>query len=220
MKKINIFAGHYGSGKTNLSVNYALMLKEEHEDVIVCDIDTVNPYFRTKDSKEVFDRNGIRLIAPEFANSNLDIPSISAAVNKAFDDPGTYSVFDVGGDDAGAVALGQFADKIQNSEYEMFLVVNKYRPLTKKPVDVVEYKNDIEAVCHIKFTGIINNSNVGEDTSAEYVLASDEYAQEVSKLTGLPLVYTSVTPDIYDDVKDALSSALKINIYKKTAWKV
>ena len=220
MKKINIFAGHYGSGKTNLSVNYALLLKENFEDVIVCDIDTVNPYFRTKDSQDVFEKAGVTLIAPEFANSNLDIPSISVKVNRAFDDQKTYSVFDVGGDDAGAIALGQFSEKVLNTEYDMFLVINKYRFMTRNPKDILEYKKEIEMVSKIPFTGIINNSNVGEETEEKHVLDAIAYGEEVSNITGLELKYTAIEEKHYEKLHDKVKNPLKIKIYKKSTWKI
>lgn len=217
MKRIQIFAGHYGSGKTNLSVNFAVSLRKKHEKVVVCDVDTVNPYFRTKDSQQVFDKLGIKLIASEFANTNLDIPSISAEINSVFDNEDIFAVFDVGGDDAGAIALGQFSDKIKATEYDMFLVVNKYRFMTRNPKDILVYKQEIEAVSQIPFTGIINNSNIGEETTAQTVENSLEYAEEVSRLTGLPLVYTSVVETI---AAHNVPHQYPIQIYKKNTWEI
>ena len=217
MKRIYIFAGHYGSGKTNLSVNFALSLREKHEKVVVCDVDTVNPYFRTKDSQEVFDKHDVKLIASTFANTNLDIPSISAEINSVFDNEDIFAVFDVGGDDSGAIALGQFADKVKNTEYEMFLVINKYRFMTRNPKDILLYKQEIEAVSQIPFTGIINNSNVGEETTAQLVEDSFAYAQEVSRLTGLPIAYTSIVDSI--PVHNA-PHQYPIKIYKKNTWEI
>ncbi len=219
-KKVTVFAGHYGSGKTNLSVNYALALRRDGKKVVVCDVDIVNPYFRTKDSEGVLNEHGVRLIASPFANSNLDIPSISPEIYTAFDDNTVYSVFDVGGDDSGAVALGQFAAKMEEKEYDMFLVINKYRLLTARPQDVVEYMKEMEAVSHMKFTAIANNSNLGPETTCERFLSSLPYAQEVSRLTGLPVAMHCLRADLARELGREVPSLFPVNIFYKENWQI
>ena len=134
MKRITIFAGHYGSGKTNIAVNYAINLKKSKDKVMIADLDIVNPYFRTKDSEKLLENLGIRLISSDYANSNVDVPAISAQSYAVTDDKESYAVIDVGGDDRGALALGRFSDKIkEENNYEMLFVINKFRPLTATP---------------------------------------------------------------------------------------
>lgn len=219
-KKVTVFAGHYGSGKTNLSVNYALELRREGKKVVVCDVDIVNPYFRTKDSEGLLNAQGVRLIASPFANSNLDIPSISPEIYTAFDDDAVYSVFDVGGDDSGAVALGQFAAKMEEKEHDMFLVINKYRLLTSTPQDVIEYMKEMEAVSHMKFTAIANNSNLGPETTCEKFLNSLPYAQEVSRLTGLPVAMNCLRADLAQQLEEEVPNLFPVSIYRKEDWKI
>lgn len=219
-KHITIFAGHYGSGKTNLAVNYALALRKDGKDVAICDVDIVNPYFRTKDSEDVLKRHGVRLIASPFANSNVDIPSVPPETSVAFDCAGLYSVFDVGGDDSGAVALGQFADRMKASEHEMVLVINRHRLLTSHPEDVIEFVRDMENASHMRFTGIANNSNLGPETTCEGFLRSIPYAQRVSELTGLPVLMHCLREDLAQQLREPVPDLFPVRIYGKNEWKI
>lgn len=214
-KKITVFAGHYGSGKTNLAVNYALKLRESGADVSVCDLDIVNPYFRTKDSEKLLGERGIRMIASEFANSNVDLPAIPAAAYSIFSAPG-YSVVDLGGDDRGAYALGRFAELLEESgDYHMLLVISMYRPDTRTPEDTIEVMREIEEACRVKFTGVVNNSNLGKLTTKEHVKASVSYADEVCKMAGIPLVMTA-----YPEELGAIDvpKPFPVRIYTKEYW--
>lgn len=219
-KQITIFAGHYGSGKTNLAVNYAIALRKAGHEVVICDVDIVNPYFRTKDSEEVLRENGVRLIASPFANSNLDIPSVPPETSAAFDVSGVYSVFDVGGDDSGAVALGQFADRMNEREHEMILVINRHRLLTSRPEEVVTYMREIEAAARMRFTGIANNSNLGPQTTCEGFLQSLPYADAVSRLTGLPVLMHCVRADLAEQLAGKVPLLFPVHIYGKSEWKI
>ncbi len=214
-KKITVFAGHYGSGKTNLAVNYALRLRESGEEVSVCDLDLVNPYFRTKVSEKLFAERGIRMIASEFANSNVDLPAIPSAAYSVFSAPG-YSVVDLGGDDRGAYALGRFAELLEEcGDYQMLLVISMYRPDTRTPQDTIEVMREIEEACHVKFTGVVNNSNLGKLTRAEHVVESVGYADEVCKLAGIPLVMTAYPEELGTiDVPNPFP----VRIYTKEYW--
>lgn len=217
-KRITIFAGHYGSGKTNLALNYAFMLKKKHEKVILCDMDIVNPYFRTKDSSKELEDAGIRLISPEYANTNIDLPSLPAEVAVIFSDNDSHVVIDVGGDDSGAVALGQYAEQIKKCGYEMFLVFNERRYLTRTSDEAVEIMNDIEAVSHLKFTGIANNTNLGGETTPDIIYNGEEIALNLSKQTGLPLRFTSYREDIELESSKLKSELLPITIFRKPGW--
>ena len=125
-KRITLFAGHYGSGKTNIAVNYALHLKESYDKISIADLDIVNPYFRTKDSEGYLESRGIHLISSEYANSNVDVPALPAEAYAIIDDETVHAVIDVGGDDRGALALGRYSPSIlKQNDYEMLLVINK-----------------------------------------------------------------------------------------------
>ena len=220
-KRVTLFAGHYGSGKTNIAVNYALKLKKDGENVVIADLDIVNPYFRTKDSKDVLEKNGIKLISSEFANSNVDFPALPQEMYEVTDNKSEFAVLDIGGDDRGAYALGRYTPSIkEENNYEMLLVINKYRPLTADAESVVEIMREIEQAGGIAFTGIVNNSNLGEETTAQTVLNSVEYASEVSRITGLPVKMTSVQQSLYDELKDKIDNVVPLKLQHKITQEV
>lgn len=187
-KRLTLFAGHYGSGKTNIAVNYAMLLAEEGKKVCIADLDIVNPYFRTKDSESELMQKGITLICSKYANSNVDLPAIPAESYRLVQDKSCFGVIDIGGDDRGAYALGRFADAIKaEGDYRMAFVLNRYRPLTSTVNDTIEIMREIEAASGIKFNCIVNNSNIGSETTADTVRESMAFAEELSAKTGLPI---------------------------------
>ena len=218
-KRITLFAGHYGSGKTNISVNYALRLKEENEKVVIADLDIVNPYFRSKDSEKFLESKGIHLISSEFANSNVDVPAMPSEAYSIIDDKQAVAVIDVGGDDRGALAMGRYAPAIlEENNYEMLLVINKYRPLTRDCTSTLAVMHEIETACSMKFTGIVNNSNLGDETDEETVINSISYAEEVSEASGLPIKMTAVKENLYDTLKNKVVNCFPIKLYVKQSW--
>ena len=222
MSRITIFAGHYGSGKTNIAVNYALRLKNQlpaiitHNSVAIADLDIVNPYFRTVDAEKILSENGIRLIVSEFAESNVDLPSLPAEAYSVIDDKTLLAVLDVGGDDRGALALGRYSPGIlSENDFRMLLVVNTYRPLSHTAEDIIGIKNEIEQAGGIPFDGIVNNSNIGDETSAKDVLKSLPVIGEVSAITGLPVVFTSVLSRLAPELGDKIDNLFPVDIYVK-----
>ncbi len=201
-KRITLLCGHYGSGKTNIAVNMAFDLKKQTDNVTIADLDIVNPYFRTKDSAKQLEEAGIRLVCSEYAGSNVDIPALPQDIYALTDDKNSKVIIDVGGDDRGALALGRIAPEIlAENDYEMILVINKFRPLTPDAESTKEVLAEIETACKIKFTGIINNSNLGEETTVEDVIGSFAYAKSVSDATGLPILATTVSEKIYNSLE-------------------
>ena len=214
MKRVTLFAGHYGSGKTNVAVNYAMHLSDLGLSVVIADLDVVNPYFRTKDSEAELKAHGISLISSDYAGSNVDFPALPGALYSLFDDRSRYAVLDIGGDDRGAFALGRYRDMMLSEDnYDMLLVINMYRPLTKTPELCVEIKEEIEEAAGIKFTGIVNNSNLGIETTVADVEASFDYANTVSLLTGLSVVMTTVMEGL--EVPNAFPLKLQKKIFEE-----
>ncbi|MCX7615480.1 MAG: hypothetical protein N2Z65_06970 [Clostridiales bacterium] len=218
--RITILTGHYGSGKTGLAVNLAFYLKEKFDNVIIADLDIVNPYFRTVDSAQLLEEKGIRLISSVYANTNLEAFSVPPEIRSVFSQKDAKVVFDIGGDDAGAIALGQFYSLFQKDDYEMLFVINRYRYLTQSTAETIEVMHEIEAASHLKFHGIINNSNLGEETTAKTILDSQEYANEVARLSGLGIKFTSVREDLIPALEGKLEPVLGVKIYKKTIWDI
>ena len=218
-KRITLFAGHYGSGKTNIAVNYALAMRKAGLPVCIADLDIVNPYFRTKDSSGRLAAAGIRLISSPFANSNVDTPALPGEIYAITDDRSTYAVMDVGGDDRGALALGRYAPAIrEENDYEMLFVVNTYRPLTKTPAEALEVMREVEAAGGIPFTAIVNNSNIGAETTPQDVLASLPFMEELSRLSGLPVRMTAVRADLAADLNGRIENLFPLALQKKYAW--
>ncbi len=215
-KRITLLCGHYGSGKTNIAVNLSFYLRETYEKVAIADLDIVNPYFRTKDSAEDLKKADIKLIASEYAGTNVDIPALPQDMYSLTDDNTLRAIIDVGGDDRGALALGRLSDAIkEENDYEMLLVINKFRPLTPDVDSTLEVMNEIESACKIKFTGIVNNSNLGELTEPQDVLNSLKYANDVSKATGLPIKFTAVNETLYNSLKGEIENLFPLKLQKK-----
>ena len=215
-KRILLLCGHYGSGKTNIAVNLAMRAKQKHEKVALADLDIVNPYFRSKDSSEELNAAGIRLICSEYANTNVDIPALPQDMYAVTDDRSIHAIIDVGGDDRGALALGRLSPAIlAEGDYEMLMVINRYRPLTRDAASVKEVMQEIEVAGGIPFTGVINNSNLGEETDAETVLASLAYAEEISAATGLPIKMTTVRAELYEKLKDRIPNLFPLTLQYK-----
>lgn len=215
-KRITLLSGHYGSGKTNIAVNLARRLRASRENVAIADIDIVNPYFRTKDSQAELERAGIRLISSPYAGSNVDLPALPDEVYAITDDQSVTAVVDVGGDDRGALALGRWRDAIlHEGDYEMLFVINRFRPLTATPEDAVEVMREIEIASGIPFTAVVNNSNLGEETTARDVLESGAYAERVCTLSGLPLKMTTVREELYPWLEGEIGNLFPLRLQEK-----
>ena len=215
-KRLTLFAGHYGSGKTNIAVNYALRLASEGKKVCIADLDIVNPYFRTKDSAEVLEAAGIHLVSPQFANSNVDLPALPAEAYRLVTDRATYGIMDIGGDDRGAYALGRYVPSIlEENNYRMVFVANCYRPLTRTPEEAMEVMWEIEEACKLRFTDIVNNSNLGPKTTPDTVLASRDYMNTLSARSGLPIFATTATVEVAAGLTGLTEPVLPLRLQEK-----
>lgn len=219
MKRITVITGHYGCGKTNLSVNLAVKAAEKWEKVTVVDLDLVNPYFRTADFKKLFEEKGINLIAPDFANTNLDVPSVQFDIELLAAGDGCL-IIDVGGDDAGAFALGRYAQALNNhiDELEMLYVINQRRNLTETADEAVSLMYEIEAASRMKHTAVVNNTNLGCETTSEIIAQSENFADEVSAKTGLPLAFTTCPEDLCSSLEN--NDILPIKVFVKPLWEI
>ena len=234
IKRLTVVTGHYGCGKTNLSINLALDLARgaggaadtgtaaagtaAAAEVTLVDLDVVNPYFRSSDYAEMLAARGVRMIAPTFAGTTLDTPSLSAAIPAAFESEGAV-ILDVGGDDAGATALGRFSAGIAALDYDLLYVVNRYRNLTSTPEEAAELLAEIEIASHLKATGVVNNSHLQRETTLATVLDSIEFARQTAELLGLPLVCTTVPAWLGREFSDDPGAATYVqNAYPVEVW--
>ncbi len=193
LRGILIVTGHYGSGKTNLAVNLAKNAAKAGKSVTLVDLDIVNPYFRAADNTAELEALGVKCVSPQFANTNVDIPTLTPAVYGALElhatEPERLTILDVGGDN-GAVALGLYGRFFERFGYELWYAASLYRPLTETPEDAMLSLHEVEDCSRLKVTGIVNTSSLGEETTAETVLASLGYADRLAELAKAPLVCT------------------------------
>ncbi len=187
--KIYITVGHYGSGKTEFSVNYALELKKTCDNVILVDLDIVNPYFRSNDARALLEENGITVIAPDYAGTNVDIPVLPAEIMRIFNEKDAKIILDVGGDDDGAIALGRYKQFFDKADYEMSLVVNTKRPLSSTVAEIIEMKENIEAASRLKVSNIIADTNIADETTKDIIIRGYEITKEAANKLNLPIKY-------------------------------
>ena len=217
--RINIFVGHFGSGKTEVSINFAIQKAKEGKKVTIVDCDIVNTYFRTLDAKKELESYGIRVIAPTFANSNLEMQMIPAEILSVFEDKESIVVFDVGGDEDGAYALGAYKHLFEREGYRMFFVINARRPLTAEANDTLEYMADIERASRLVITDLVNNTNLAAESSTEDVIFGDALVSELSKLTGLSYTYVCANEEIVSKLPENLQKkAFGLSLYLKLSF--
>lgn len=215
-KRVTLFAGHYGSGKTNIAVNYALRLAGEGKKTAIADLDIVNPYFRTADSARELAEAGVDLISPQFANSNVDLPALPAEAYRLVEDRSLYAVMDIGGDDRGAYALGRYTPfLLEENDYQMAFVANPCRPLTRTPEEAMAVMREIEAAGGLPFTAIVNNANLAHETTPETVLEAIPYMEKLSELSGLPIWMTSAEESVAAGLEGKVPGLLPMQLQKK-----
>lgn len=223
-----LITGHYGCGKTNLTLNIALQAKERRPDLplVVVDMDIVNPYFRASDSIDLLERAGVEVVTPNFAGTTLDTPSLSPAILRAAERAAAgeaLALFDVGGDPEGATALARFSKRLGDIAYQMLYVVNQRRALTAEPADAVALLREIEHNSGLSASGLIGNTHLHSETTASTVLEAIPFEQDAAALAGLPLEFVTAPAAEADAVRESLTiddapAILPIERYVRTPW--
>ncbi|MDR0335159.1 MAG: hypothetical protein LBH69_04670 [Methanomassiliicoccaceae archaeon] len=216
MGGLTIICGHYGTGKTNLAMNLAIDRAREGKSVTLVDMDIVNPYFTSSVYADILRENGVSVISPLFAGTNMEVTAIPASMYSIFDTADEV-IIDAGGDDAGAMILGRFSGEIKKKGYEMICVTNMYRPMTADPNDAAEMIRGIEAVCRLKATGIVNNSHLKDLTAVSTVTDSLPYAKAVSEAAGIPLLFTTVPRGLINGMP-ADEYFYPVDVYVLVTW--
>ena len=199
--RLNIIIGAYGSGKSEISVNVALGMKQRRPDskVLLADLDIVNPFYRSADAARNLENCDIRIIYPSYANSNVDAPVLSGEIYTIFDDESYVGVFDIGGEDMGANVLGSMNKRLIGIDHSLFMVVNTLRPFTSDVDSIIVMAQELEAAAKLPITGFIHNTNLLESSSFEDIVRGNEILQEVSSKTGVPVVATCYIEDYIKD---------------------
>lgn len=201
MKRFIILMGNYGSGKTELAMQFALSAPEPAKTLVI-DLDMVNTYFRLSDRKQLFADAGIRLIAPNFAGSHVEMLTVPAEIAAAFAMDWELVVIDLGGA-GGAAALGQYRPKLlqaekDGAEVQLYNVINTNRPMSDTPAKLIRLMGDMERKARRRVTGLINNTNMSGETTADDLEAGYEIIRQAAEETGLPVVYTVGTVEVLE----------------------
>ena len=198
---IVVIVGGFGSGKTEISVNLIqFFANTEKTPIAIADLDLVNPYFRSRETKDEMERLGIRVIAPRGGNFYADLPILLPEIKGAIEENEGRIILDVGGDAQGSRALGSLSDVFVSGRYQMLMVLNSRRPFTADVPGSIETMRRIEMASRLKFTGLISNSHMIDETTPEIILEGLELARRVEKTTGLPLVFLCAKQDVLNQV--------------------
>ncbi len=221
LRGVVVIAGNYGSGKTETAVNLALNRKRFGLDVCIADLDLVNPYFRTRETRKTLRESGINIILPDEKYMNADLPILSPAVAGMIKSPSDLAIIDAGGDDAGVMVIAALQDALRQRKVAMVQVINPFRPFTENVKGCIKVKNEIEASSKLKVTGIVSNANLIDDTKPETIYEGYELIQELSKETDLKIEFITARIDLIPelDLDRFDCPVLPIERYLVPPWK-
>ncbi len=218
-KRIQLFTGAYGSGKTEVSMNYAENLRKNYDKVALVDLDIANPYFRSREAAGPLEEAGIEVI-PKGRLANADLPALSPEILRVLQDTSYQAVFDVGGDDVGAIALGRFNPYFKEGEYDMNFVINTLRPFTQNPEGIMGIMEEVMHAARLKITHLVVNINLCGETNVEDIKAGYQIVKEVSEKRGLPIRYIAVEESLKEDInlEDFVEPIQYIHLYNRPTW--
>lgn len=217
--KIYIIVGHYGSGKSEFALNLALLLNQ-NQNVCIADLDIVNPYFRTREARDQLTTLGIEVLSDTLnSKQGLDMPYLSPAISGIISLKAKTIILDCGGDEVGIRILKQYQFFLQNSNYEMLMVINTYRPLTNSVFKIINMKERLENESNLKITGYVNNSNLLRSTTVKDMILSNHILSEVSQLTNVSVKYVSGVKAIIDQLpSNILGERIVLDLFLRKNW--
>lgn len=192
MKRITLFTGNLGSGKTELAINYALWLKKQYARVGIVDLDIINPYFRTRLMREELEKKDLRVVCPPGELAGADVPALPPSILGVLEDERVQGVFDVGGDEIGATALGRFKPYLPYGSYNMFFVANACRPFTRTVDGIIKMLRAVEKASRLQVSALVSNTNLGSATDPETILAGHSIIEDAARQLGLPIAFLAV----------------------------
>ena len=218
--RIHVFVGAYGSGKTEVSINYAVKLRQEHEKIALIDLDIVNPYFRSREAAEQLEKAGVEVIFPKGQLRTADLPALSPEILSFLQDPDCHVIFDVGGDEVGAIALGRFKPYFREREYEMIFVVNTLRPFTKSVSEIEQKIEQISKTSRLEITHLVANINLVRKTKVEDILKGYTVVKNVAEILHLPIKYLAVEESFQDreEIKRLAEPISYLHLYNRPDW--
>ena len=216
--RVSIITGHYGTGKTEFAVNLALQLAGLNHQVMVADLDIVNPYFRSRERRDLLQEAGIRLISSSQACSDADVPALPAELLTILENRDITGVLDIGGDPVGARVLARFNDKIVPEDYQLIYVLNANRPEVRTPESAIAYLRGIEATTGLRCTGIVNNTHLCGETTADEIRRGAALASAVSGETDIPVLCHVAEERFVDTLSDLAEPVFPITIKMKKPW--
>ena len=216
--RVSIITGHYGTGKTEFAVNLALALASEGNQVMVADLDVVNPYFRSRERRAMLEEAGIQLISSSQACANADVPSLPAEVFTILQNQELHGVLDIGGDPIGARVLARFKPQLTGQDFDLLFVLNANRPEVREVENAISYLRAIEATTGLTCTGIVNNTHLCGETTEEEIRKGAELAHAVSQETGIPVLCHVAVEGLAENLSDLPETVFPITIKMKKPW--
>lgn len=218
-KRVRIIAGHYGSGKTEFAVNYAVALSKNAAKVVLADLDIVNVFFRSRERREELEEYGVRVIGSSIEQDNCDLPAISAEIGTPAKDKQCDYIIDLGGNSVGTTTLARLKPLLSREEVDFFMVVNVNRPDTASVEGILFQKECLEYASGFQVTGFINNTNFVRESTLKDLLAGDEVLRQASEQTGIPIRYTSYMEEIIGRVPEKLSGdRMPLKFFMREEW--
>lgn len=218
-RRIRVITGHYGSGKSEFAVNYAIALAKQGKKVCLVDLDIVNPYFRSREKEVELKELGVEVIASSIGGAAIDVPAVSASILKPLHQKEYEAVIDLGGDPMGARVLSRFYKDLQDEPIDVFFVVNAYRPETADLAGALSYLRRIEDTARQRVTGLINNTHLLKSTKVEDVLLGQKLTQALSKETQIPIRFVSCLETVASELPvDIEGEIFPLQLYLREQW--
>lgn len=219
-KRITVFTGHYGSGKTEIAVNYVLQCQHDYSETTIVDLDFVNPYFRSREARKMLESTGIKVVASAEEYFDTDVPALSPLIPGVLKNANSRVIVDLGGDDTGARAIGRFKSYIPESDYELCFVVNPYRPFTSGIEEVKSVLSAIEKSSRLKVSSLVSNPNLLRETTVRDVLDGHRTVTQWAEELGYAVKFLAVEERFCEnpDIKNIGTPVLKINRTMLVPW--